>query len=324
MVRPLTIIGMVRASVLSGALFLVGGVVPVVGGAAMLWAPAPVLIYAVGRFQASRRALAAVGLAAGLVMAVAGPLPAVAYAATFGLASVVACGMIERHCRFETIVVVAGAAMLLTGTIAAVAFAGSPETLAELIRGALKAGIARGQEFYKFVGLSAEMRKSLQETLLNLTVQLVPALLAISAAATVLFNLGLFWRWTGKQRLSYTLFGELTKWATPEWMVWVLLASGFAYQGFEYLVPIKALEIVALDLLVCAAAVYFCQGLAIISFYFKALAVPTPLRVVIYIIAGAQPVLAVLVCTAGVLDLWVDFRRLKPPHEKAGSFDDYL
>jgi uncharacterized protein YybS (DUF2232 family) len=323
-VRRRALIAVVRASALSGALFLAGGVVPAVGGVAMLWSPAPVLIYAVGRLRANLRALAAVGLAAGLVMAVAGPLAAVAYAATFGLASVVMCGMLERRCRFETIVVVAAAIMVMTGTIAALAFAGSPESLLGLIRGALKAGMARGQEFYKLLGMSAEAGKNLQETIVDLTVRLIPALVAISAAATVLFNLGVFWRWTGKQRLSYSLFGELAKWATPEWVIWVLLASGFAFQGFKYLVPIKPLETVALDCLVCVAAVYFCQGLAIVSFYFKALAVPAVLRIAIYVIACAQPVLALVVCAAGVLDMWVDFRRLRPPSEKAGSFSDFL
>jgi hypothetical protein len=35
-------------------------------------------------------------------------------------------------------------------------------------------------------------------------------------------------------------------------------------------------------------------------------------------------VLAVLVCAAGIFDLWVDFRRLKPPSQEAGSFGDFF
>lgn len=322
--RPQPVIAVMRASALSGALFLAGGVIPTVGGIAMLWSPAPVLFCAAGRLRANLLALAVVGLAAGLVMVAAGPLAAIAYVATFGLASVVMCGMIDRRCRFETIVLVAAAVMMATGIAAALAFAGSPEALLDLIRAGLKTGMARGQGFYKFLGLSAEVRQHLQQSILDLTVRLIPALVAISAAAIVLLNLGLFWRWSGNKRLSYTLFGELAKWATPEWMIWLLLATGFAYQGFRYLVPIKALETATLEVLVCVAAVYFCQGLAILAFYFKALAVPLVLRVGIYVVASVQPVLAVLLCAAGVLDMWVDFRRLKPPSEKAGNFRDFL
>jgi len=47
-------------------------------------------------------------------------------------------------------------------------------------------------------------------------------------------------------------------------------------------------------------------------------------RVAIYVITCVQPVLAVLVCLAGVLDMWVDFRRLKPPSQEAGNFGDFL
>jgi uncharacterized protein YybS (DUF2232 family) len=124
--------------------------------------------------------------------------------------------------------------------------------------------------------------------------------------------------------MAYDLFGELPKWSTPEWLIWVLLAAGFAYQGFKYLIPIKPIEIIALDAFICVAAVYFCQGLAIMSYYFRMLGMPTPARVAIYVITCVQPVLAVLVCFAGVLDMWVDFRRLKPPSQEAGNFSDFL
>ena len=55
-----------------------------------------------------------------------------------------------------------------------------------------------------------------------------------------------------------------------------------------------------------------------------ALAMPAAARVAIYLIACVQPVLAVLVCVAGILDLWVDFRRLKPPSQEAGNFSDFF
>ena len=60
------------------------------------------------------------------------------------------------------------------------------------------------------------------------------------------------------------------------------------------------------------------------SFYFRMLGMPTVARVAIYVIASVHPVLAVLVCLAGVLDMWIDFRRLKPPSQEAGNFSDFL
>jgi uncharacterized protein YybS (DUF2232 family) len=131
----------------------------------------------------------------------------------------------------------------------------------------------------------------------------------------VLLNLGIFWRLSGKQqRVGYALFGDLGRWSTPEWLIWVLLVSGFGL-----FIPLAPLSTIALDCFVCVAAVYFCQGLAIMAFYFKVLAMPPLARGLIYFVTIVQPVLAVLVCAAGIFDLWIDFRRLKPPSQEGAQ-----
>jgi uncharacterized protein YybS (DUF2232 family) len=89
-------------------------------------------------------------------------------------------------------------------------------------------------------------------------------------------------------------------------------------------VPVPALAVAAMDTFVCVAALYFCQGVSIMAFYFKALVIPPWVRGLIYFVTIIQPVLAALVCAAGIFDLWVDFRRLKPPSQEAGSFGDFF
>lgn len=318
------IVGMIRAAFLSAALFVAGGAIPVVGGVAMLFAPAPILIFAVGRLRPNLRCAIAVMLAAVLAFAVAGPMAGLAYAVTFGLAAFVMASMLERRYPFELVVTAAAGAMLVAGSAAALALAGGPDALLSAIQASLKAGMDRGQQFYKLMGMDAALPADTQRAVLDLTIRLSPALAAIAAAAAVMLNLTVFWRWAGKRRLPYDLFGELQKWSAPEWLIWILLAAGFAFQGFKYLIPIKPIETIALDAFLCVAAVYFCQGLAIMSFYFKMLAMPAAARVAIYLIACVQPVLAVLVCVAGILDMWVDFRRLKPPSQEAGNFGDFF
>jgi len=214
--------------------------------------------------------------------------------------------------------------MLIMGTTAALIAAGSPDALLTAINHSLKAGMERGQEFYKTIGLDAALPPDTQATAIDIFIRLSPAVAAIGAALSVMLNLSTFMRWGGKARLTYDLFGELPKWSTPEWLVWVLLAAGFAFQGFKYLIPIKPIETIALDAFICVAVVYFCQGLAIMSYYFRMLGMPGVARVAIYTISCVQPVLAVLVCLAGVLDMWIDFRRLKPPSQEAGNFSDFL
>jgi len=317
------IIGLIRAATLSGALFLAVGAIPIAGGFAMLFAPAPILIFAVGRLSPFWRSSLSVLLAAVLVSVAAGVGGGISYLASFGLATMVMCFMLERRYPFELTVLFTAGAMLVAGSAVALISAGSPEAMLSALQASLKAGMERGQEFYKTIGMDTGLSPDVQATVIDYFIRLSPALAAIVAACTVMLNLTTFWRWAGKQRMPYDLFGDLQKWSTPEWLIWVLLAFGFAYQGFNY-AGIRVMETIALDAFLCVGAVYFCQGLAIMSFYFRVLGMPTAFRIAVYIIATVHPVLAALVCVAGVLDMWIDFRRLKPPSQEAGNFSDFL
>jgi uncharacterized protein YybS (DUF2232 family) len=307
------LIGLVRAAFGAAALFLAGGVVPMVGGVAMVFAPTPVLGYAIGYPRALWRMAAAVAMAAGLIALGAGPAAAGAYLLTLGLATIVMVYLIERRRPFEIIVLCSAAAMLIAGIAVALAFFGSPAALAEALRHDLTIAMTRGEKFYKSVGIDSAIPSEMRATIVEATLRLSPALAVLTAAFTVLVNLGVFWRLSGRQqRLGYMLFEDLPRWSSPEWLIWVLLATGFGL-----FIPIDALSTIALDLFVCVAAVYFCQGLAIMAFYFKVLAMPPLARGLIYFVTIVQPVLAALVCAVGIFDLWIDFRRLKPPSQEA-------
>lgn len=286
----------------------------------MLFAPTPLLSYAVGYPRAMWRMAAAMTLAAGLIALGAGLSAAGAYLLTLGLATIVMAYLIERRRPFERIVLCTTAAMLLAGVAAALAIAGSPGALAEALRHDLTAAMARGEKLYKNVGMDSTIPPELRANIVQATLRLSPALAAILAAMTVLINLGVFWRLSGKQqRTGYMLFNDLVRWSTPDWLIWVLLTTGFGL-----FIPIDPLSTIALDVFVCVAAVYFCQGLAIMAFYFKVLAMPPLARGLIYFVTIVQPVLAALVCAVGIFDLWIDFRRLKPPSQEARNLGDFL
>ncbi len=313
-------IGLIRAAFAAAALFLAGGVVPAIGGLVMLFAPAPVLGYAVGYPKALWRMTAVMVLTAGLIALGAGPSAAGAYLLTLGLATVVMVYLIERRRPFETIVLCSAGAILVAGAALALAFSGSPAALAEALRHDLTMAMIRGEKFYKSVGMDAAMPPEMRANIVEATLRLSPALAAITAAVVVLVNLGVFWRLSGRQqRVGYMLFNDLVRWSAPDWLIWVLLAAGFGL-----FIPIVALSTIALDLFVCMAAVYFCQGLAIMAFYFKVLAMPPLARGLIYFVTIVQPVLAALVCAVGIFDLWIDFRRLKPPKQEARNLGDFL
>lgn len=314
-----------RAGALSAACFLSSAAVPAIGTVAMLFSPAPVLIFAVGRPDPNRRAFAAALIATGLVAVLWSPLVSLNYLFSFGLPTVLIGFMVERRRPFEAIVAVGACAMFIAmvcaGLIAEGGTAGvvrtiyhdltqEPFFLGWLLH--LKTG---GPQFYKFLRLEPAISPQTQALIVRLVVRLSPALVLLAAALSVLLSLRVFWQWAGSRRLSYNLFGDLQRWSAPEWTIWPLLAAGFAWQ----FVPVPAVKDVALNSLVILAAVYFCQGLAIIAYYFQAMKSPRIVRGLIYLIVFAQPELAVIVCVAGIFDLWIDFRRINsagPPAHK--------
>jgi uncharacterized protein YybS (DUF2232 family) len=313
------VIGMVRAAALAGAFFLAGGAIPLIGGILMMLAPAPILVYAVGRPSPNLRATIAVLLATAFVAILWGPIGGLAYFVSFGLATAIACYMLERRLSFEMITAVGAGVMVGASVVAALVLMGGPDALIKTVHDELVQGMARGQDFYKLLGMQQTIAPDTQASVVALTMRLSPAFALLVAASSMLLNLRVFWRWAGPQRLAYSLFGDLSRWSAPEWMVWLLLAGGFGL-----FIPVSAIRDIALNGFICIAAVYFCQGLAIIGFYFQSLAVPSIVRGIIYFVVFAQPVVAALVGVAGVFDMWIDFRRLKPPSPEANNLGDFF
>ena len=179
-----------------------------------------------------RRGVIAIALAASLIGVGAGALGAAAFLATAGLAAVIMTYMLERRYPFETITACTAGATLVAGAAAAVFLTGSVGGLADALRDSLAQALANGQRFYKSAGLDTVLPADTQATIVDGTIKLFPALAALSATVTVLLNLGLFWRWTGRQeRIGYALFGDLVKWSAPEWLIWVLLVPALAFSS---------------------------------------------------------------------------------------------
>ena len=309
-----------RAAFASAVMFVMGAFLSFLGGFATLFAPTPLLSYAVGVPHAEARILAATAVSTVLVATVGGISAATAYAASFGVAAVLMCFMLERRQPFELIVLSTAMPVLLSGTVAALAFAGSPAELVKIAHDQLVAGMMRGEGLYKTLGLQVAIAPDTRAYVVDTVLRLTPALAALICALMVLLNLIVFWRWGGReQRLGYTLFGDLARWSAPEWLVWPLLVSGFAW-----FLPIRAAANIAMNCFVIVVGIYFCQGLAIMAFYFKQLRMPGVARGLIYFVTLAQPLLMAVVGAAGIFDLWVDFRRLKKPNATARNLRNFL
>ena len=142
----------------------------------------------------------------------------------------------------------------------------------------------------------------------KLLIQVLPALALINLSLVAWVNilvvqrLGTIWGWDD-------LGAPLSQWASPEWLVFFLVAAGFAL-----LAPLLWVRQAGLNLLLVMGFVYFCQGLAVISALLQRYQLPWVLRGLVYILAFMN-LLLLVVMILGLTDLWLDFRTLQPTRE---------
>jgi uncharacterized protein YybS (DUF2232 family) len=166
------------------------------------------------------------------------------------------------------------------------------ELLDKILAG--EGGAAKG---LPLLGLSrAELQGLLQS--------LLPALMITNTGIVAWINVIL------ARQVTVLLGGErpeppLYYWSPPEWLIFVLLGSGFLL-----LIPVSGLRLISLNLLLVLALIYFCQGMAVVAAWFNRLRLPRFLRLVGYALLFLNP-LFILIITLGLMDLWLDFRRLR-------------
>jgi uncharacterized protein YybS (DUF2232 family) len=138
--------------------------------------------------------------------------------------------------------------------------------------------------------------------------RLLPGLLVTNMALVAWLNVVL-----SRQLILLLGWGEpdppLYHWAAPEWLIFVLLGAGFLL-----LVPVAGARFFGLNLLMVVAVLYFCQGVAVVATWFHRLGLPRLLRMIGYPLLFLNPFFF-LIITLGLMDLWLDFRRLHQPKD---------
>jgi hypothetical protein len=142
----------------------------------------------------------------------------------------------------------------------------------------------------------------------ELVVKILPALMVVNLALVAWVNVVVV-RWLARL-WGWGEWGEpLAHWVIPEWLVFVLVAAGLAL-----LAPWPWVRQVGLNLLLILGFMYFCQGMAVMAALFQRYQVFWGLRGLGYILAFMNP-LMIGVMILGLMDLWLDFRRLQPSQE---------
>lgn len=142
----------------------------------------------------------------------------------------------------------------------------------------------------------------------TLVARIFPALFVINAAFVAWLNM-VAARFLA-QALNWQEPGvPLSEWSNPEWLIFVFLMA-----GFMLLIPLKSLRLIGLNLLLVVGFLYFCQGIAVVAAMFHRFQVPLFVRLLGYPLLFMNP-LFFMVIILGLMDLWLDFRRLHQPRD---------
>jgi uncharacterized protein YybS (DUF2232 family) len=139
-----------------------------------------------------------------------------------------------------------------------------------------------------------------REVLVTGLLEVLPALVVLCGALMVIANVVLLRNWTS--RLHDV---DLRLWRTPEPLIWALIGTGFGM-----FLPWRPLGLLARNVFLVLLGGYFCQGLAIVSYFLERLRLPRGVRVAGYLLIAIQHIIAGIVLALGIFDLWGNFRRM--------------
>jgi uncharacterized protein YybS (DUF2232 family) len=148
----------------------------------------------------------------------------------------------------------------------------------------------------------------------NITIaftRIFPSLIAIIAVFIVWINVLIGKNVLNKAGISRTNLAMLASWKTPDFFIWIFIISG----GLNF-VPNENINFLALNLFLVICFIYLLQGLAIISFIFQSKKVPIFFRFIFYFLIAVQQFLMIPIATAGLFDIWVDFRKFVRKDQK--------
>jgi uncharacterized protein YybS (DUF2232 family) len=245
-------------------------------------------------------------LTSAAVVPLGGISAAAAYLLQFGLGSFVLPLLLRRGWAWDRAVAGALGIIILTSGVSLggyVAYHGLPATarVQEYVNHELDQALALYQKGNLPPDQVRELKKAAQQTAAFLA-RTYPALAVVVSGLILLFlTLALTRISSGRVTLPGVPFPY---WKAPETLIWLLILAGF---GMVF--SAGMLKTVALNLLIVLLPVYFLQGMAIVSYYFRKRGISPMFRTLGYLLVTVLNPFPLIVTGIGVFDLWADFRK---------------
>ncbi len=305
--------GWIAAGGSASALFFFSSIfVPLIGSLLGILAPIPLIVLYLRRGWTSG---ALASLIAALFVGIAlKPVVSLYFLVQFAVLGLVASHLVEKRVSFGLVMLVSSIAVasgffLLIGVQASFAHQGFFETLKRPLQENIQAVL---KSYPGLSGTEAEKTAKMFQKMLSLLVVLIPALIVIGSWTILVVNLYLIDRFhllPGRELLKPF---ALNTWKAPDPLIWFVIIPGFAVFLLH-----GTLRIIGLNILIVVLTVYFFQGLCVINYFFSRKNVPPFVKLLFYFILFVIQIMAIMVVIMGLLDMWVDFRKIS--HESGSS-----
>lgn len=303
------------AALLAVGLLASGSFLPVLGVVLSLLSPLPFMLLRLRHgFPALAVALAVTALAlAGLSSSVHG----LVFLLEFGLPAILLAEGFRRGSRPELVVTAVAALLTLGGMGALVLMSEEWTQPLTPVRRHVEALLSDMEALTARIGLPGEGPFPVYGSSSGLRSFLLMAFPGLFFAGSLLTASGYVWlvrflalRWPN---ILPGVLVEPFRWQLPEPLVWVFIAGGALY-----LMPLRWVQAVGLNVLIILVGLYFLQGLSIAVFLFQRFHLPRVLAALSVFLLLFQPFLALLVAGLGLFDVWFAFRQLsfpRPPRQ---------
>jgi uncharacterized protein YybS (DUF2232 family) len=291
-------------------IFLLSLHLPFVGAIIIIITPLPVMVLC--HRLGYRGAILAVLIATLVVSAISSPILGFVFFAEFGLF-----GILMYHYVFDKkmpwdrgILVSSLIVLTLLSVLVVVMKTATSLTLSDWVRQEIHQRGRDVLQLYAAEGTNDPSLGLVSEKLARLVLRILPALIILSIWVEGLVNVSLFARVTRQMssgRGQVIMKPDFRNWICPDWLVWGAIAGGFLM-----VTRVPSLVTIGLNTVILVLAIFFLQGIAIISFFFKQRNVPLGFRVVGYILIATIQLLLIVVAALGLFDIWIDFRKTRP------------
>jgi uncharacterized protein YybS (DUF2232 family) len=177
----------------------------------------------------------------------------------------------------------------------------------QLVEKYIAATIQANVKLYSQLPLNVEdinFIKDNEKNIIDGITQIFPSLIIIASTLIIWTNFLLGKQILGKADITWPKFTELTRWKSPEFIIWIFIISGGLF-----FVPYKDINIFSLNIFLVTCFIYLLQGLAIVSFLFQSRKVHLFLRYIFYFFIAVQQMLMIPIVAIGLFDIWIDFRK---------------